>query len=436
MAPRLPERYQTQVRLGRDNDVEEWLATDRTLDRPVLVRILSSEATATRRTTFLERNRLAASVPHQHLADVFAVGDDESTYAILEWNGGVSIRDRLAAQETLPVAEFLPNAAGLADGLAAMHQAGVIHGAIDPGAIQFSAAHPAKLGAFGRPGRWTTPQQDTAALATALRASLTGSESPGIRASQVAEGLPRAVDEALDSAEQGRLGSAELAAALRTIPTAPPTSESRAWSWGWLIPAVVLTAAALAVATAGLALDTDPNSPFLFPATPSPTTTTTSAPPAAAGAATTSAVPVTGDGVMLNATAVVLDPIGDGAEHDRELPFLTDGDTATAWRTESYYAPLPLLKSGVGIVFTIAGNPATVDVVGSPGTRYTIAWAASADSSRDGYEDLASGELREETTRMQLAERTGGAWLIWFTDLPEQEAGVYYTVISEVSFRS
>ena len=67
MAPRLPERYQTQVRLGRDNDVEEWLATDRTLDRPVLIRVLSSEASVTRRTTFLERNRLAASVPHQHL---------------------------------------------------------------------------------------------------------------------------------------------------------------------------------------------------------------------------------------------------------------------------------------------------------------------------------------------------------------------------------
>ena len=61
MAPRLPERYQTQVRLGRDNDVEEWLAIDTTLDRPVLVRVLSSEASPTRRTTFLERNRLAAS---------------------------------------------------------------------------------------------------------------------------------------------------------------------------------------------------------------------------------------------------------------------------------------------------------------------------------------------------------------------------------------
>lgn len=435
MAPRLPERYQTQVRLGRDNDVEEWLATDRTLDRPVLIRVLSSEASVTRRTTFLERNRLAASVPHQHLVDVFAVGDDESTYAILEWNGGASIHDRLAAQETLPVAEFLPNAAGLADGLAAMHEAGVIHGAIDPGAIQFSAAHPAKLGAFGRPGRWTTLREDTAALATALRASLTGSEDPGILASQVAEGLPRAVDTALDSAEQGHFDSAQLAAALRAIPTAPSTTERRSWSWGWLIPAGVLVAAALAVATAGLSLDTDPDSPFLFPATPSPTTTTSRA-PTVEGTPATTVAPPTGDQVTLAASAAVLDPTGDGAEHDRELPYLTDRDEATAWRTESYFAPLPLLKPGVGVVFTVNGDPATADVIGSAGTRYTIAWTSLADASRADYEDVVTGELRDGTTRMQLTERSGGFWLLWFTDLPEQEEGVYYTVINEVVFRS
>lgn len=419
--------------MGRDADVEEWLAIDATLDRPVLVRILSSEASETRRTTFVERNRLAASVPHQHLVDVFAVGNEESTYAILEWNGGVSIRDRLAAQEMLPVEEFLPNAAGLADGLAALHGKGIIHGAVDPGAIQFSAAHPAKLGSFGRPGRWTTPHDDTAALATALRASITGSESPGIRPSQVAEGLPRAVDAALDAAEAGQLGSAELAAALRAIPTVPPQAERREWSWGWLVPTAVLIVAALAVATAGIALDTDPDSPFLFPATPSPTTT--AAPPAVTPTTTTGA-PLTGDQVVLPADAAVLDPFGDESEHDGELGFLTDGNEATTWRTESYFAPLPLLKPGVGLVFTLEDSPATVDVVGTEGTRYTIAWADSSNTAREGYEDVVSGELRAGTTRMQLTDRSGGVWLLWFTDLPEQEEGVYYTVISEVVFRS
>jgi len=433
LAPRLPDRYQTQVRLGRDNDVEEWLAIDKTLDRPVLVRILSAEAEPKRRATFIERNRLAASVGHQHLVDVYAVGDDESAFTILEWNGGVSIRDRLAAQETLPVEEFLPNAAGLADGLAALHGAGIIHGAIDPGAIQFSAAHPAKLGSFGRPGRWTTPSADTAALATALRASLTGSEAPGIRASQVAEGVPRAVDTALEAAEQGHLDSAGLAAALRAIPSTPQQAERRPWSWGWLVPAGVLLASALAVATAGLALDTDPDSPFLFPATPSPSTTT-EAPVEAT--TTTTVAPLTPDQIVLEAASIVFDPFGDGAEHDDELPLLTDGDDATQWRTERYFAPLQLLKPGVGVIFTVDDMPATVDVVGTPGTSYTVAWASSATAEREEFEDVVAGELREGTTRMQLTERDGGVWLLWLTDLPEREDGVYFSNISEVVFRS
>lgn len=432
MAPRLPDRYQTQVRLGRDSDVEEWLATDRTLDRPVLVRVLSAEAGAERRAAFIERNRLAASVTHQHLVDVFAVGDGESTFAILEWNGGVSIRDRISAEEMLPVEEFLPNAAGLADGLAALHASGMIHGAIDPSAIQFSSAHPAKLGSFGRPGRWTTPRADTAALASALRASLTGSEDPGIRASQVAEGLPRAVDMAIDAAVRGELDAAGLAAALRAIPMAPPKTARRGWSWGWMIPTAVLVAAAITVATAGLALDTDPDSPFLFPATPSPTTTT-AAP--IDGTASTVA-PLTEDQVVLPASVAVFDPYGDDAEHDGELPFVTDGDPGSSWRTESYFAPLQLLKPGVGLTFTVESSPATVDVVGSPGTRYTIAWAESSAADRESFEDVVSGELREGATRMQLTAREGGIWLLWLSDLPEQEEGIFYAVIADVVFRS
>ena len=45
LAPKLPDRYQTQVRLGRDGDIEEWLATDTALDRPVLIRALDPTAT-------------------------------------------------------------------------------------------------------------------------------------------------------------------------------------------------------------------------------------------------------------------------------------------------------------------------------------------------------------------------------------------------------
>ncbi len=48
MPPRLPDRYSLNVRLGRDRDIEEWLATDEQLDRPVLIRFLPPDASPER----------------------------------------------------------------------------------------------------------------------------------------------------------------------------------------------------------------------------------------------------------------------------------------------------------------------------------------------------------------------------------------------------
>ena len=99
MAPQLPERYQTQVRLGRDGDIDEWLATDTALDRPVLVRVLDPDAGRPRIAEFISATRGAAQVEHVHLAGVYEVLESSAggAYAAIEWNGGVSIADRLAA---------------------------------------------------------------------------------------------------------------------------------------------------------------------------------------------------------------------------------------------------------------------------------------------------------------------------------------------------
>ena len=49
--------------------------------------------------------RAAASVDHIHLARGYEVNDRGSAYAVIEWNGGVSIADRLEAAglETDPI---------------------------------------------------------------------------------------------------------------------------------------------------------------------------------------------------------------------------------------------------------------------------------------------------------------------------------------------
>lgn len=431
MAPQLPDRYQTQVRLGRDGDIDEWLATDTALDRPVLIRVLDSDASRARVNEFITGTRAAATVEHVHLAGVYEVAESPAggAHAAIEWNGGVSIADRLAAGETLPVSEFLPNAAGLAEGLAQLHSSGIVHGAIDPAAIVFSAAHPAKLSSYGRRRVSTRPGHDTAALARALRIAVTGSASPEIRPSHLVEGLPATVDDAIKRAESGEYDARALGAALRAIPSALPPSKRPGWSWRWLVPAGMLMVSALVVAGIGLAIDVDPDSPFLFPATPpvnraiNPTTTipaTTTVPDAA---------PRT-----IAAEPAIYDPFGDESERERDLANLVDGDFATTWRTERYFDPLPLIKDGVGVTFRVSGAPGSIEVRASPNTAYSVLWAETVPATFDGWEQIGSGTVFDAPATMQLPGRDGGVWLLWLTELAEQTDDEYFSEISEVVF--
>jgi hypothetical protein len=56
-------------------------------------------------------------------------------YSVSEWTGGATAQDRVDAAQTFEFEEFLPNAAGLAGALAALHQACCIHGGLDLSAI-------------------------------------------------------------------------------------------------------------------------------------------------------------------------------------------------------------------------------------------------------------------------------------------------------------
>ena len=439
MAPKLPERYQPQVRLGRDGDVEEWLATDTALDRPVLVRVLGAEADPGRKAHFLAAARGAAGVVHSHLAQVYAVGNHDATpHAVLEWTGGVTIEDRLRAGDGIPAEEFLANAAGLAAGLAALHAAGITHGAIDTAAIQFSASHPAKLGGFGRVPIARDAAVDTASLASTLRAAVTGTHAASVQPSQVVDGVPPDVDAALDDAEAGRLDASGLAATLHAIPTAQVRSRPGGWSWGWVFPAGALVAAALFLSILGLSIDSDPDSPFLFPARPTPSrdlpaTTTTVATPTSTVATAPPPGPSTGE---LASTPSVYDPFGDGSERDGDLPNLVDGDPGTTWRTERYFSPLVLLgKPGIGVAFTVAGDPRSLEFTASPGSRFVIRWAPSVPATDTAWEEVASGTALGAPIELQLPARTGGVWLLWLVDLPAQEEDAYFTEIGEVVFR-
>lgn len=427
MPPRLPERYRLTVRLGADGDVEEWLATDEHLERPVLIRFPGPAGSRQRMDQFLASVRAAAATSHAHVQTVFAAGElHGSAFAVSEWDGAVTVADRLRAGETIPVSEYLPNAAGLADGLAAFHGNGGTHGSIDTAAIHFSAAHPARLAGFGRVPTTTSQEDDTVALANVLRTAITGSDNPWVQPSQVAEGLPPSVDEALTVAAAGDATAAELADSLRAIPYSPRAEPQNSWSPRGLVLFGAVVAAILAVAALGLAVDIDPDSAFLYPAAPAETETP------APGPDTT--IPVVEDPVndSISASATAFDPLGDGAENDDGAAAAIDGDRSTSWETERYPEPISNTKAGVGLILTADGPISAIEITGSPGTQYTIGWASERLPTPDDWASVGTGTLLTGTTRHQVPN-SAGVWLLWLTSLPEQPDGSYAARISNVS---
>ncbi len=428
MPPRLPDRYRLNIRLGSDGDIEEWLAKDDSLDRPVLIRYLAPESNEARHQEFLSAVQAAAGLTEIHLQRVFAAaGTSASAYSVSEWDGGVTIEDRVRAGEALPVAEFLPNASGLCLALARFHATGGVHGAIDTTAVHYSAAHPVKLGAFGRTPRWTDQAEDTKALAEVLRAAITGTHDSSVMPSTVITGLHPDVDVALTDGINGTLDAASLAYSLASTIYVPPEEPEplRPWKSLALFAAIVVLIAGLAAI--GLAADFDPDSPFLYPVAGEPSTPTITSPPI---------VPEPEESDSLAATASVYDPLGDGTESDDAVGNATDANRSSAWSTEAYSRPIKDIKDGVGLILDVDGTPGAVYLSGTAGTTFLIGWSATIPEGPDHWEHIGRGTLQEAEVRLQLPVRGGGVWRLWLTDLPEQPDGSYRSEITNIQFTS
>lgn len=428
MPPPVSDRYRLEMRLGRDEDIEEWLATDTSLERPVLIRSLGPESSPERRSGFVASVGEAAKTSHPHLARVFAVEEVAGgAYAVCEWTGGASAADRIAASQTLDLEEFLPNAAGLAGALAALHASGGTHGDLDLSAISYSVAHPAKLGAFGRERR-TDQVGDVRALAGALETALTGSPPGGPPPSESIDGVPRTIDHVLLSAQSGDLSAEELQKALLASPTLRPTQpEPRSTSRRLLYVAAGLVLVAVGLVALGrLFIGGGP----ILPAPPTTTlgndtaTTTTSLP-----GTTLPVGPVT----VIESDS--FDPFGEGGENDDAIGNVLDGSASTTWRSERYQDPLSLQKPGVGLRFQVSGTPSNAQLVGlSTGTEFGLYWAQDPPQGIEGWERVMAATAQPSATLFTLPPREGGHWLLWMTDFPRQPDGTYYAELAEVRF--
>ena len=421
----IPDRFDLEMRLGRDGDIEEWLATDTSLDRPVLVRSLGPETSSARRREFVASVSAAAEVSHSHLAKVFAAAEvDGGAYSVSEWTGGSTVADRLAAGQPIELQDFLPNASGLAGALTALHDRNLVHGSIDPSAISYSVSHAAKLGGFGRPVQ-TDAIGDVKSLAMALETTLTGSPPGGPPPSESIDGLSRSIDRILRAGQSGEITASELEKALVAAPTPhSPEPEPRAMSRRLLISAIVLVALAVGLVALGRTFSGGSE-----PIIPPPITTI------GIDETTTSGPSITAGGNVGVDNAASYDPFGEAGENDDLIPNLFDGSTTTSWSTETYQDPLNTVKEGVGITLTVHGTPSRVQLVGlTADTTFEIFWSETFLPQFDGWTHVAGAKAPPGLTVVDLPPRQDGFWLIWLTSLPAHPDATYRSALAEVRF--
>lgn len=424
MPAAIPDRYHLDLRLGRDGDIEEWLATDTSLDRPVLIRSLGPEAGEERRRQFVATASSAAKAHHPHLSKVFVVEEMKGgAYAVSEWTGGATMADRVGAESGIEMEEFLPNATGLAGALAALHETGVTHGSIDLSAITYSEAHPAKLGAFGRPFTGDK-ESDVRALSAALESALTGVPPGGPPPSESIDGISPMIDRILRAGQSGAYTASELEKALSAAPTPRrPRPEPASTSRRLLYSALGLVLLAIALVGLGALFGTPTNPIVPTPTTgPSDSTTVASEP-----------TPTTGIGNLQIVSIAAHDPFGEGGENDTAVQNLIDGSLTTTWQTERYRDRLQLIKPGVGVAVLVRGTPQQMHLAGlSQGTVFEIRWSASLLDDPEGWVRVAAGTAPAGTTSVGLPARVDGFWLLWMIDLPLQSDGTYYAQLSEL----
>jgi tetratricopeptide (TPR) repeat protein len=175
---RMPEPHPKESLAGRavaGYDVVEMLgaggmgvvyrAVDRKLGRSVALKLLpeTSKANAAARERFLREARVASALDHPNIGTIFGVEDlpEGGLCIVMAYYEGKTLAQSIAHRR-LPLSDTIRIAVQTADGLAAAHEAGIIHLDVKPSNVMLTSSGLVKVVDFG-----------LAKLVTAEEASLT-----------------------------------------------------------------------------------------------------------------------------------------------------------------------------------------------------------------------------------------------------------------------
>jgi hypothetical protein len=141
--PRRPDslgrigHYEVLEVLGRGGFGIVFRAFDDVLQRVVAVKVLAPQmaATSPARKRFLREARASAQIRHEHVVQVYEVGDQPLPFLVMEYIPGETLQQRLDRTGPLDVPETVRIARQVADGLAAAHAQGLVHRDVKPGNV-------------------------------------------------------------------------------------------------------------------------------------------------------------------------------------------------------------------------------------------------------------------------------------------------------------
>jgi serine/threonine-protein kinase len=149
LARALAERYRVERELGRGGMAVVYAAQDLRHDRPVAIKVLRPELSASLGADrFLREIRVAARLQHPHILPVLDSGEvppEAGVGGTILWYAmplvpGESLRDRLRREGAQPLGDVLRWTAELADALACAHAQGIVHRDIKPENVLLSTA--------------------------------------------------------------------------------------------------------------------------------------------------------------------------------------------------------------------------------------------------------------------------------------------------------